>query len=665
MLVPFGMSQCVSVQFVVQDANGQTFNNGTYTWQFQANYAVPGPYLFQGANFTQNVAGTLASNGSATSCLTPNTGGTFSTLGITPSGSTWQLTACPNASVACSTFQYYLPDNTTNTVTFTAPAINVPPLVASPRAYADSEVTPQGIGSSYFNTTSNTTRTWNGSAFVNPSVDLASPGPIGATTPAAATFTTVAVGTTVSAQKFGLGASPLTADDTCASGNYWIAPVLGSVNTWRKCENGTLSGFGAAFTPSATTISAVLGGTGGGTANAQTVTLPTAITTYATTNGPGVIVTWKPSVANTGATTLNVSGVGAVNLTKCGTTALVSDDLTTTANAWAQYDGTEFQLFNPQAGICGTSNPTSNFSFSNGIQTNVVSDGSNWSLNNNLTGLAFNMTDGLSWSSNSLFYSGAVDTGFYRMNPGVASVTQGRQQAGSSGGTLQTSQVATAESVIAPVSSPTTGTLTTAATGGTLNSSTTYYYRVSSIDATAAGNCSTPFTGQSTASTEVSTATASGANTATVTIPWTVVPNASGYCVYGRTTGAEQLIAMITSGATATYTDTGSATPYGSPPTINKTGFIKSSATQTTVSCSTSGTAVFSEPYAGASDKKVLINLASCNGTATYTFPVAYTTSPGVFTSSTVSSVLVSSLSNTAVTITGTTSVGMIIIEGY
>lgn len=204
LLAPFGMSQCVSVQFVVQDANGQTFNNGTYTWQFQANYAVPGPYLFQGANFTQNVAGTLASDGSATSCLTPNTGGTFSTLGITPSGSTWQLTACPNASVACSTFQYYLPDNTTNTVTFTAPAINVPPLVASPRAYADSEVTPQGIGSSYFNTTTNTTRTWNGSAFVNPGppINLASPGPIGATTPAAATFTTVTAVATVSGSAF-------------------------------------------------------------------------------------------------------------------------------------------------------------------------------------------------------------------------------------------------------------------------------------------------------------------------------------------------------------------------------------------------------------------------------------------------------------------------------
>jgi hypothetical protein len=534
----------------------------------------------------------------------------------------------------------------------------------------------------------------------------------------------------------------LTADDTCASGNYWIAPVLGSVNTWRKCENGTLSGFGAtytlptatasilggvkpdgtsilnsagaisvtlasigaqaaltnpvtgtgsgatvghlavmgntsgtsitdggavpaAFTPSATNISAVLGGTGGGTANAQTVTLPTAITTYATTNGPGVIVTWKPSVANTGATTLNVSGVGAVNLTKCGTTALVSGDLTTTANAWAQYDGTEFQLFNPQAGICGTSNPTTNFSFSAGIQTNVVSDGSTWSLNNNLNGLAFNMTDGLSWNSNSLFYFGATDTGFYRMNPGVASVTQGRQQAGSSGGTLQTSQVATAELVIAPVSSPTTGTLTTAATGGTLNSSTTYYYRVSSIDATAAGSCATPFTGQSTASTEVSTATASGANTATVTIPWTVVPNASGYCVYGRTTGAEQLIATITSGATATYTDTGSVSPSGSRPTINATGFIKSSATQTTVSCSTSGTAVFSEPMAGASDKKVLINLAACLGTAIYAFPVAYTNTPGIFASSTVASSVASSVSNTTVIITGTTSTGTIILEAY
>jgi hypothetical protein len=42
-----------------------------------------------------------------------------------------------------------------------------------------------------------------------------------------------------------------------------------------------------------------------------------------------------------------------VPVTKCGAAALVAGDLTTTAVATATYDGTEFQLLNPQAVPCG------------------------------------------------------------------------------------------------------------------------------------------------------------------------------------------------------------------------------------------------------------------------------------------------------------------------
>jgi len=107
----------------------------------------------------------------------------------------------------------------------------------------------------------------------------------------------------------------------------------------------------------------------------------------------------------------------------------------------------------------------------------------------------------------------------------------------------------------------------------------------------------------------------------------------------------------------ANVVDNGSSGYTG--PTFN------SNAPQTTVTCGTSGTAVFSQPQAGASYKKVLIHLNACNGAASYTFPVAYTNTPGIFASSTVASSLVTSLSNTAVTLTGLTSTGTIALEDY
>jgi hypothetical protein len=91
---------------------------------------------------------------------------------------------------------------------------------------------------------------------------------------------------------------------------------------------------------------------GGGTAQAQTVTLAPAATSLTA----GLTVRWKPAAANTGAApTLAVNSLTATAITKCGTAALVAGDLSTTAVAMATYDGTQFQLINPQAAGCPTS----------------------------------------------------------------------------------------------------------------------------------------------------------------------------------------------------------------------------------------------------------------------------------------------------------------------
>jgi len=92
---------------------------------------------------------------------------------------------------------------------------------------------------------------------------------------------------------------------------------------------------------------------------------------------------------------------------------------------------------------------------------------------------------------------------------------------------------------------------------------------------------------------------------------------------------------------------------------------INSSAPQQQIGGSSSGNAVFSQPFQGASYKKVVIQLNALVGTASYTFPTPFSLTPDYFIGGRATGATISTISTTAVTITGITSTGLIVLEGY
>jgi len=87
----------------------------------------------------------------------------------------------------------------------------------------------------------------------------------------------------------------------------------------------------------ATTIATVSG----------TDTLTGSLTLTPTAYATGNLFSFVAANTNTGATTININGLGAKSITKSGTTALAAGDLVSGQVYLIEYDGTRFQLINP------------------------------------------------------------------------------------------------------------------------------------------------------------------------------------------------------------------------------------------------------------------------------------------------------------------------------
>lgn len=83
-----------------------------------------------------------------------------------------------------------------------------------------------------------------------------------------------------------------------------------------------------------------VGGTNGGVANVYTLTPTPALVSYVT----NMTIVFSPVVSNTGASTIDVSGLGAINLRSVSGAALISGELALGQTYKAVFNGTEFRL---------------------------------------------------------------------------------------------------------------------------------------------------------------------------------------------------------------------------------------------------------------------------------------------------------------------------------
>lgn len=168
-------AQTTSVSGTVQDTDGQLWIAGTWKVQFVPNPSSPNinNYYLNGSNLVQNYNSYLSQSGSLGTSATL-TVTTLDNSKITPVGSQWQFTFCPNAQSKCGSLT--LP---TTGATFTIPTATITAAIQAPRfnavagayGYNDNEaISTFPVGGTYWNTINGIQRYYTGTTWTAVSI---------------------------------------------------------------------------------------------------------------------------------------------------------------------------------------------------------------------------------------------------------------------------------------------------------------------------------------------------------------------------------------------------------------------------------------------------------------------------------------------------------------
>ena len=162
-------AQTTSVTATITDSDSQTWNNGIWK-AVLTNVANPnGPYYLDGVQLT---AAQLQKSGSMSSSGVI-TGTFYDTVNhITPNGSVYLFTLCPNASAPCVSNIGASPAgssiNLSTTLSANLAGPRFPATGANKYGYLDAEINPTPVsGGVYYNVTTGFQRIWSGSAWSN------------------------------------------------------------------------------------------------------------------------------------------------------------------------------------------------------------------------------------------------------------------------------------------------------------------------------------------------------------------------------------------------------------------------------------------------------------------------------------------------------------------
>ncbi|MDR3392453.1 MAG: hypothetical protein P4L77_12050 [Sulfuriferula sp.] len=162
-------AQTTAISATVVDADSTTWANGNWTLAFTPNPSTPNPAKYNINSVpldpaVMNQKGLIDGSGNLSFSV-------YQTAPITPVGSSWTLTVCPNASAPCGVYNFTAIGSSMNIGSALTPLIPAPRFraLAGSYGYVDTEAIVQNTpGSTYWNVTSACQRYWSGSGWSCP-----------------------------------------------------------------------------------------------------------------------------------------------------------------------------------------------------------------------------------------------------------------------------------------------------------------------------------------------------------------------------------------------------------------------------------------------------------------------------------------------------------------